>query len=238
MGVWGEQQNLLSPPGPLPSSISPTQNCLDRNEDWRNQNIPIGSPQKAERCHVAQLKSASFAIAHTQGLCLLGPPVYLYTGGRQKSQGLKLGLGLNVGLNPATSRCFSTERRPSVRSRYRQLIKEYGVVALGFHSTLWVATLAASYVVVSQGIDVMQLVDSVPFIEGFDVEEYKSLVEPAYANFFVAYCFTALTGPVRIAIDVVATPWLASFPLVKSVSKQLEDTVRRMTGRNKEDSGE
>ena len=132
-------------------------------------------------------------------------------------------------------RCMSTERS-GWRERYRQLLKDYGIVATGFHSTVWVGTLVLSYAFISQGIDVMELVDKLPFVEAMDMEEYKSLVNPAYANFFVAYCFTAITGPIRFALDVVATPWLASFPQVRSLSAQLEARLRQLTKRKKDDA--
>jgi len=113
-------------------------------------------------------------------------------------------------------RSFSTTAKPS----YRELVQKYGVIIVVFHSGIWVVTLGFFNILVFNGVDVSSLVEYIPFIEDFELDN-ESDVASASAKFLIAYTITSITGPIRLGLDVVAAPWLARrFPNIPGMAKK------------------
>lgn len=122
-------------------------------------------------------------------------------------------------------RALCSASKVTLKDKYKSLIRKYGAVAIGFHSTVWTCTLLASYTAVSYGVDVVALVNNLPFSNTLNLDLEACLQANGaerYANFLVAYSLTTLTGPVRIGLDVIATPWIADRPYVQSFSSKIQ----------------
>ncbi|ETV95665.1 hypothetical protein H310_11084 [Aphanomyces invadans] len=84
--------------------------------------------------------------------------------------------------------------------KLKQVTKEYGQVAVVFHSTVFLATLGSAYASIRMGVDIRHV--KVPFINLEDIN-------PDAGSFLLAYLATLATGPLRGGITIVSTPWIA-----------------------------
>ncbi|RLO09008.1 hypothetical protein DYB28_002426 [Aphanomyces astaci] len=69
--------------------------------------------------------------------------------------------------------------------KLKQVTKEYGKVAVVFHSSVFIATLGAAYTSIRMGVDIRHV--KVPFVNLEDVD-------PDAGSFFLAYLVTLATG--------------------------------------------
>jgi hypothetical protein len=97
--------------------------------------------------------------------------------------------------------CSSGERKTasSDSSSMSDVIKKYGVVATVFHSSVYCTTLASVFTAISVGVDVEQYIGSMPESVG------------SAGTLAVAWSCTAMTGPARGLLTVLATPRVARF---------------------------
>ncbi|CAH0473798.1 unnamed protein product [Peronospora belbahrii] len=87
-------------------------------------------------------------------------------------------------------------------TRIKQVFKCYGRTAFFFHSTVFVSTLASSYVAINQGFDIQSLAKRVPFVD-------LSNLDPDAGTLALAYLSTVATGPARGALTIAVSPILA-----------------------------
>lgn len=89
------------------------------------------------------------------------------------------------------------------KKSYKDLVARYGRVAVITYFTIFFSVLGAFWIAVQQGVDLAQGLQSM----GFDTAGASS----KSGTFVMAYGFTKLTQPIRIAATVVLTPLIARF---------------------------
>ena len=87
------------------------------------------------------------------------------------------------------------------------LLERYGVVALVFHFTVWVATLSTVFLALSVGDPAALLARLPSFIRDAVAEDNGSL--DAAAKLPVALALCEVVGPARLALTLAATPPLS-----------------------------
>ncbi|RHZ08692.1 hypothetical protein DYB31_000158 [Aphanomyces astaci] len=88
--------------------------------------------------------------------------------------------------------------------KLKQVTKEYGKVAVVFHSSVFIAALGAAYTSIRMGVDIRHV--KVPFVNLEDVD-------PDAGSFFLAYLVTLATDTASVfAQDQLAALWRVSFP--------------------------
>lgn len=87
------------------------------------------------------------------------------------------------------------------------LLERYGVVALVFHFTVWVATLSTVFLALSVGDPAALLALLPSFIRDAVAEDNGSL--DAAAKLPVALALCEVVGPARLALTLAATPPLS-----------------------------
>jgi len=96
------------------------------------------------------------------------------------------------------------------KAKYTGLVKQYGKIVVVFHSAVWVGTLAFFNLLVFNGVDVSPIVEYIPFVdESSWSDSAGDDLTSTSAKFLIAYTITSITGPVRLALDVAAAPWLS-----------------------------
>ncbi|DAZ93749.1 TPA: hypothetical protein N0F65_007375 [Lagenidium giganteum] len=101
---------------------------------------------------------------------------------------------------PAASLCLallSDSTRAMAAARVKQVLKQYGKVALVFHSSVFVSTFAATYGAIHYGVDVRKQLDRVPFVDA-------SRIDPEAGTVAIAYLATIATAPGRRLFATVA----------------------------------
>ncbi|MCB9777442.1 MAG: DUF1279 domain-containing protein [Alphaproteobacteria bacterium] len=89
------------------------------------------------------------------------------------------------------------------KKSYKDLVARYGRVAVITYFSIFFSVLGAFWIAVQQGVDLAQGLQAL----GFDTAGATS----RSGTFVVAYGFTKLTQPLRIAATVVLTPLIARF---------------------------
>lgn len=84
----------------------------------------------------------------------------------------------------------------------KRLMREYGTVALAFHSTVFLSTLGGFYSIVDYGFDVQSLVARIPIIA-------ENMPHASAGNLAVAWGLTTVTGPFRGILTITLTPRIA-----------------------------
>eukprot|EP01084_Bolivina_argentea_P198814 340321_1 len=100
----------------------------------------------------------------------------------------------------ALSNQFQEYTFSATKARLKEIVKKYGPFAIGTHTAVYAATLGCAYSLIGQGVDITSLVEWLPYYADEDG------LEAASGQFAAAYALTALTGPPRAVITVVASP--------------------------------
>ena len=82
----------------------------------------------------------------------------------------------------------------------KQMLSEYGLIALLFHFTVWVASLTTVYTVLSLGPDALSFLDEALGNEG------GGNMAGAAGRFAATLALVEAIGPARLALTVAATP--------------------------------
>jgi hypothetical protein len=113
----------------------------------------------------------------------------------------------------------------------KELLTEYGVIALIFHFTVWISCLTAIFTVLSVGISVDSLPEWLMPEGGEGAAEAGGLAARAAATLGVV----ELIGPARLALTVAATPtvstWAREYPVVNDLEAWAERSWDRVMGR-------
>lgn len=124
--------------------------------------------------------------------------------------------------NTATNDTMATKlqamREKMSPKELKRLMKEYGPIALAFHSAVWLSTLGAFYSVVDYGFDIASLVGRVPIIA-------ENMPHAGAGNLAVAWGLTTVTGPVRGIMTITLTPPLANFWWGRDAKRKLKTGV-------------
>jgi len=102
------------------------------------------------------------------------------------------------------------------KDRLKKAVKDYGSVVIIYHLTLSWGSLAFLYFLISNGIDVMNLLNGFPFIA--EKLQNNSLAAGA-STFFVAYAIYKAIAPVRYSITIASCPFLVRFLQRKGIIK-------------------
>lgn len=98
----------------------------------------------------------------------------------------------------------------------KRLMKQYGPIALAFHSTVFLSTLGGFYAVVDYGFDVQSLVARIPFIA-------ENVRNASAGNLAIAWALTTCTGPVRGIMTITISPRLARIWWGREARRKLEE---------------
>lgn len=82
--------------------------------------------------------------------------------------------------------------------KLKEVFTKYGPLALGFHFTVWSATLGSSFALLSTGFDVESLLPA----------KVLTMLPAGAGNLAVAYVITEVTGPFRTLLTLGAAPVL------------------------------
>ncbi|OQR96247.1 hypothetical protein ACHHYP_16547 [Achlya hypogyna] len=102
----------------------------------------------------------------------------------------------------ATRREISMETFAKHTAKLKDVMKQYGKVAVVVHSSVFLTTLGAAYTAIEYGIDIRQI--HVPFVD-------MSKIDPNAGTLLLAYLATVATGPLRGGLTIAVTPWIARF---------------------------
>ncbi|CAM9460938.1 unnamed protein product [Discosporangium mesarthrocarpum] len=86
----------------------------------------------------------------------------------------------------------------------KQLVRDYGSVAVVLHGSVFSATFGSFYWALDQGMDIAALVANVPLIA-------ENLPSPSAGNLAAAWGLTTITGPARGVLTITLTPRVARF---------------------------
>jgi len=84
-------------------------------------------------------------------------------------------------------------------AKLKKIFRDYGAVALIFHSSVWSFTLATSYFLVANGLPIE---DHLPL-------ELQEKIPGQAGSLALAYLATEATGPVRTLLTLAAAPVVA-----------------------------
>lgn len=122
-------------------------------------------------------------------------------------------------LSVVQTHCYSSPApRYSNTERIKVVLKEYGSVAIVFHTVMSLCSLGTCYLIVNSGVDVGKV------LEYFNVQ--SSATSKGASTFAVAYILHKMLLPLRAGITVAAVPlivrWLRARGWVKGVVKQMQ----------------
>lgn len=112
----------------------------------------------------------------------------------------------------------------------KQLLQQYGVIALIFHFTVWISTLSLTYTVLSVA-GVSNVVSSVPMLAGLLGGEGgdAAAATGSMATLGVTLGFVEAIGPARLALTVAATPAVSErareFELVRDTEARIMEAA-------------
>ncbi|CAM9740709.1 unnamed protein product [Choristocarpus tenellus] len=86
----------------------------------------------------------------------------------------------------------------------KRILRDYGVVAVVFHSAVFSVTLGSFFGALSQGVDMGSILAYAPLIA-------ENLPSPSAGNLAVAWGLTTVTGPARGVLTITLTPRVARF---------------------------
>lgn len=112
----------------------------------------------------------------------------------------------------------SPPQKQSSTQRIKVVLREYGVVAVVFHTVMSLTSLGTCYLIVSSGVDVGKV------LEYFNVQ--SSTTSKGASTFAVAYVLHKMLLPLRAGITVASVPlivrWLRARGWVRGVAKQVQ----------------
>ena len=112
----------------------------------------------------------------------------------------------------------------------KQLLQQYGVIALIFHLTVWISTLSLTYTVLSVA-GIANIVSSVPMLAGLLGGEGgdAAAATGTMATLGVTLGFVEAIGPARLALTVAATPAVSArareFELVRDTEARIMEAA-------------
>ncbi|KAL0894701.1 hypothetical protein ABMA27_013240 [Loxostege sticticalis] len=114
--------------------------------------------------------------------------------------------------NPAVTfgtRNMSTNSNTPLTSKekLKKAVKEYGSTVVVFHVTISLMSLGGCYLLISSGVDLVEI------LKGFNVGEgtLSKLAASNAGTFVVAYAVHKCFAPVRMAITLTATPFIVRY---------------------------
>ncbi|KAJ2953564.1 hypothetical protein O0L34_g1165 [Tuta absoluta] len=115
----------------------------------------------------------------------------------------------NNGVVTIGTRNMSTETQPptSAKEKLKSAVKEYGSTVIVFHVTISLMSLGSCYLLVSSGVDLVEILKKFNIAEG-------TLAKVASSNagtFVIAYAVHKVFAPVRMAITLAATPFIVRY---------------------------
>ena len=122
----------------------------------------------------------------------------------------------------------------------KQLLQQYGVIALIFHLTVWISTLSLTYTVLSVA-GVANIVSSVPMLAGLLGGEGgdAAAATGSMATFGVTLGFVEAIGPARLALTVAATPAVSErareFELVRDTEARIMEAASGLFGEGEDE---
>lgn len=115
----------------------------------------------------------------------------------------------------------------------KELLTEYGVIALAFHFTVWITCLTTCFAIFSVGLDVSSLPEWLVPEGGEGAAEAGGFAARAAATLGVVEAI----GPARLALTVAATPkispWARQFELVQDIETRAEGLLSSVFGGDK-----
>jgi len=103
------------------------------------------------------------------------------------------------------------------KDRFKKAMKDYGSVVIVFHLTLSWGSLAFLYLLISNGVDVMNLLNKLPYL-GEQLNN-NSLAAGA-STFVIAYAIYKAVAPIRMSITIASCPFLVRFLRGKGLLKR------------------
>ena len=120
------------------------------------------------------------------------------------------------------------------------MLREYGLIALLFHFTVWISCLATVYAVLTFAVDINNLPDWLSFLEERVADGAEGEVGAAAGFAGRAAATLGLVeavGPARLALTLTATPRVSAYarkiPLVRDAEEWLETSVARFQGQDR-----
>jgi len=93
----------------------------------------------------------------------------------------------------------------SKKDQLVRAVRDYGATVVVFHVAISLASLGFFYLVVSSGVDVVGLVQKVPYV---GTQLGASSVAAGASTFVMAYAVHKVFAPVRISITLTAAPFI------------------------------
>lgn len=95
----------------------------------------------------------------------------------------------------------------SRKDKLKKAVKEYGSTVIVFHVGISLISLGTAYALVSMGLDVMSLLESIGLKDWFS----NSNIAANAGTFAVAYAIHKVFAPVRITITLAAVPFIVRY---------------------------
>uniref|UniRef100_A0A1L8D9G5 Putative conserved plasma membrane protein n=1 Tax=Nyssomyia neivai TaxID=330878 RepID=A0A1L8D9G5_9DIPT len=103
----------------------------------------------------------------------------------------------------------------SRKDKLKAAVKDYGATVIVFHVTISLASLGLSYLLVSSGLDVKQILTSLNLGD----TALAGKVATEASTFVVAYAIHKVFAPVRISITLGATPFIVRYLRKRGILK-------------------
>jgi len=110
----------------------------------------------------------------------------------------------------------SSSEPPSRREKLKKAVTQYGPTVIIFHVTISLASLGLFYLLVSSGIDVVKLVENLPYV---GEKMSSNSVATGASTFVIAYAVHKVFAPVRISITLGSVPLIVRFLRSKGILK-------------------
>ena len=114
----------------------------------------------------------------------------------------------------------------------KELLSQYGVIALLFHFTVWITCLASVFALLSFGLDVDSLLPD--WLTSGGAEEGASAAAGAAGRAAATLAVVEAIGPARLALTVAATPKVSErarqFKVVRDVEEAAMGAWERVAG--------
>ena len=119
-------------------------------------------------------------------------------------------------------------------SKFKEAVEKYGPVALTFHTSVYLASLALVYACVNRGLDLQWVTDLLPF---GSLGEEGGIPKEA-GDLAVAYVFNSTAiGPPRAALTAVATPLISRTQVGSEFNRTFYCQFQRLRGKSEAGAG-
>ena len=116
----------------------------------------------------------------------------------------------------------------------KDLLTEYGVIALVFHFTVWITSIVTVYTLLSTGFDVERLPEWLSFLQAEEAADGVGSAAGFGARIATTLGVVEAIGPARLALTVTATPKVSErareFAVVRDVEAWTERTWQNTFG--------